>query len=62
LGFAALFNSIADACTRVVYFGKEGQVITDRSVDWAVDMLSELWIFPRGMARDGGLREGATSP
>lgn len=58
LGFAALFNSIADACTRVVYFGKEGQVITGRSMDWAVDMFSELWIFPRGMARDGGLREG----
>ncbi|QOV89300.1 linear amide C-N hydrolase [Humisphaera borealis] len=47
----------ADACTRAVYFGKEGQTVTGRSMDWAHDTLSDLWIFPRGMARDGGLGE-----
>ena len=45
----------ADACTRAVYFGKEGQTVTGRSMDWIEDMQSNLWIFPRGMARDGGL-------
>jgi penicillin V acylase-like amidase (Ntn superfamily) len=45
----------ADACTRAVYFGKEGQIVTGRSMDWAEDTLTDLWIFPRGMARDAGL-------
>ena len=55
VAFAAVFTPIADACTRAVYFGKEGQTITCRSMDWAADTLSDMWIFPRGMARDGGL-------
>lgn len=46
---------VADACTRAVYFGKEGQTVTGRSMDWAEDTLTDLWIFPRGMARDAGL-------
>ncbi|MHB8771031.1 MAG: linear amide C-N hydrolase [Syntrophales bacterium] len=49
----------AFACTRAVYFGKEGQTVTGRSMDWLEDMQSNLWIFPRGMARDGGLGDKA---
>lgn len=45
----------ADACTRAVYFGKEGQTVTGRTMDWKEDLHSNLWIFPRNMARDGGL-------
>lgn len=41
------------ACTRVVYLGHGGQVITARSMDWKSDVASHLWIFPRGMARNG---------
>lgn len=43
----------AEACTRVVYLGPEGRVLTARSMDWSLPMLSNLWIFPRGMARTG---------
>ncbi|MFO0926918.1 MAG: linear amide C-N hydrolase [Gemmataceae bacterium] len=43
------------ACTRAVYFGKEGQTVTGRSMDWMEDVQSDLWVFPRGMARDGGV-------
>ncbi|MHB8139080.1 MAG: linear amide C-N hydrolase [Smithellaceae bacterium] len=43
------------ACTRAVYFGKEGQIVTGRSMDWVEDMQSNLWIFPRGMARGGNM-------
>ena len=46
---------VADACTRVVYFGKGGQTVTGRSMDWLEDMKSNLCAFPRGMPRDGGL-------
>lgn len=41
------------ACTRVVYLGANGDVMTARSMDWSVDVLTNLWIFPRGMRRSG---------
>ena len=47
----------ASACSRAVYFGQEGQTVTGRSMDWLEDMLTNLWIFPRGMKRDGGMGE-----
>jgi choloylglycine hydrolase len=43
----------AVACTRAVYLGNNGDVITARSMDWKVDVLTNLWIFPRGMQRSG---------
>ena len=47
--------SLTDACTRAVYLGKEGMVITGRTMDWAEDMQTNIWVFPRGMKRHGGL-------
>ena len=44
---------VADACTRAVYFGANGQVVTARSMDWRSDVATNLWIFPRGMDRSG---------
>jgi penicillin V acylase-like amidase (Ntn superfamily) len=43
----------AQACTRVTYLGSDNSVITARSMDWAVDVGTNLWIFPRGMKRSG---------
>jgi penicillin V acylase-like amidase (Ntn superfamily) len=43
----------AKACTRAVYLGTENVVITGRSMDWAEDIYSNAWVFPRGIARDG---------
>ena len=43
------------ACSRAVYFGKDGQTVTGRSMDWLEDMHTNLWIFPRGLVRDGGM-------
>lgn len=51
MGCAAL--SPAAACTRAVYMGADGLVITGRSMDWDEDMRFNLWVFPRGMKRDG---------
>ena len=58
---AAVFGLAASAaaCTRAVYLGPEGQTVTGRSMDWQEEMRTNLWIFPRGMARDGGLDSGA---
>mgnify|MGYP003583459555 CR=1 FL=1 len=43
----------ADACTRLVYLGANDDVITARSMDWKVDVATNLWVFPRGAKRDG---------
>lgn len=58
-GIAMLTAPVAEACTRAVYLGPQGQTVTGRSLDWPEDMRTNLWFFPRGMARDGGLDSGA---
>ncbi len=45
--------AVADACTRAVYLGEDDVVVTVRSMDWASDMGTNLWAFPRGMERRG---------
>jgi choloylglycine hydrolase len=49
----ALMNPIVDACTRIVYQGPNGTILTARSMDWKEDIMTNLWIFPRGMERNG---------
>ena len=51
---------LANACTRALYVGKDNTVITGRSMDWAEDMHSSIWVFPRGMKRNG--EAGSKSP
>jgi len=43
----------ADSCTRAVYLGPNGSVITARSMDWKTDIGTNLWILPRGFHRSG---------
>jgi choloylglycine hydrolase len=40
-------------CTRVVYLGADGIVVTARSMDWMGDVHSDLWVFARGLKRNG---------
>ncbi len=40
-------------CTRALYVGADGTVVTGRSMDWKEDLRTNLWVFPRGMQRDG---------
>ena len=42
-----------NACTRCVYLGPDNTVIVARSMDWVEDPGTEIYVFPRGMARDG---------
>ena len=46
-------QTASEACTRVVYLGLNGNVITARSMDWTNDIGTNLWILPRGIARNG---------
>ncbi len=50
---AFVATQVAEACTRAVYVGADGTVITGRSMDWKEDMHTDLWAFPRGIQRDG---------
>ncbi|EGM77158.1 penicillin V acylase-like amidase [Rheinheimera sp. A13L] len=45
--------STAEACTRAVYKGPEQLVLTARSMDWRDEIPVNLWLFPRGMQRQG---------
>ena len=42
-----------EACTRVVYKGPNNTVLTARSMDFSIAIPSNLWLFPRGIERDG---------
>jgi choloylglycine hydrolase len=50
---SVLAATIADACSRAVYFGEEGQTVTGRTMDWFVsDMDTNQWLYPRGLERN----------
>ncbi len=60
LTLSGLFTSNALACTRILYTGTDNIVITARSMDWQEDIRSNIWVFPRGISRNG--QAGANSP
>lgn len=43
----------AEACTRAVYIGTDNMVVTGRTMDWKEDIMSNIYVFPRGVARAG---------
>jgi len=45
--------SPVEACTRVVYLGPDGMIVTGRTMDWKEDLRTNLYLFPRGMKRSG---------
>ena len=53
LGLSAMGVMPAPACTRVMYTGLDSIVLTARSMDWKENIGTDLWIFPRGMRRNG---------
>lgn len=53
LGFLCLFIADTYACTRIVYQGPSNTILTARSMDWKEDSMTNLWIFPKGMQRNG---------
>lgn len=51
--FVFFVSDTGNTCTRVVYKGPNGTIITARSMDWKGEIPANLWIFPRGMKRNG---------
>ena len=56
---AVVFAGYSDAyaCTRAVYLGLDSLVVTGRTMDWKEDPESNLYVFPRGMQKRGGITE-----
>ena len=58
---ASFVTGSAEACTRALYVGENGLVITGRSMDWGEDMYSNAWVFPRVWNATVRLARGASS-
>ena len=61
--FACIMTTLisfhADACTRILYETGTKNHIVGRTMDWAEDPGTDLWAFPQGMVRDGGVGEAS---
>ena len=57
----ALTSLQADACTRILYETGTTNYIAGRTMDWSEDPKTDLWAFPRGMARDGNAGTGSVT-
>jgi choloylglycine hydrolase len=44
---------LAAACSRVLWADNGQAVVVGRNMDWFEDMRTDLWAFPRGIARSG---------
>ncbi len=49
------FTPRVQACTRIVYQGPAATTLTGRTMDWKENPMSNLWLFPRGMERNGAV-------
>lgn len=54
---ALVFRLQTEACTRAVYLGPDDMVVTGRTMDWKEDPQSNLYLFPRGLERRGGVTD-----
>ncbi|MEG3437214.1 linear amide C-N hydrolase [Pannus brasiliensis CCIBt3594] len=41
------------SCSRAMYVGPNGMIVTTRSNDWIGSQGTHLWMYPRGLKRDG---------
>lgn len=55
VAFLAISISQPAACTRILYETATNNFIVGRTMDWYDDTGTDLWAFPRGMVRDGGV-------
>lgn len=59
LAFPLATPPLASACTRLIYETGNETYLVGRTMDWYDDTGTDLWVFPRGMKRDGGVGPGS---
>lgn len=52
---ATLFIGEAYPCSRVLWNTNGQAIVVGRNMDWFEDTKTNLWVFPRGIERDGGV-------
>lgn len=55
--FGLSFDS--EACTRVIYHGDDNLIIIGRSLDWKTPIPTNVYVYPRGMQKQGSDKDGA---
>ena len=55
------FAEQSNACTRAVYLGPDDMIVTGRTMDWKEDPQSNIYLFPRGMAKRGGITDNTVT-
>lgn len=53
------FSEQGNACTRAVYLGPDDMIVTGRTMDWKEDPQSNIYLFPRGMEKRGGITDNS---
>lgn len=48
-----------DACSRIVYKGTDNLIIIGRSLDWKTPIPTNLYVYPRGMEKQGNVQTNA---
>ncbi|MDE6826277.1 MAG: linear amide C-N hydrolase [Paramuribaculum sp.] len=60
LGAAMLIPTHSDACSRVVYIGSDSTLlVVGRSLDWKTPIPTNLYVYPKGMAKKGNTLPGS---
>ena len=54
-------DQAVQACSRVLWAENGQAVLIGRNMDWLEDMKTNLWVFPRGMQRDGSIGKNSLS-
>ncbi|ARN81806.1 linear amide C-N hydrolase [Methylocystis bryophila] len=58
-GSISLLGVGAEACTRIIYETGAKNFMVGRTMDWMEEPPTDLWSFPKGLARDGGVGAGS---
>ena len=56
---SALLPEPTEGCTRAVYLGPDNMIVTGRTMDWKEDPQSNIYFFPRGIDRRGGITDNS---
>lgn len=61
MGFIGSFAAApkAEACTRVIYEGTDSLIIVGRSLDWKTPIPTNVYVYPRGMEKQGSNKSNA---
>lgn len=58
---SVFFTEHVSACTRVVYQAPADTIITGRNMDWKDEIPANMWVFPKGIKRNGSVGKNSVT-